>query len=112
MEQQLKYGDTSTYQFFLDDLRMDWLTSLTNRSNGQTQFLFNLVGGDFEKLMQLEMQLKNCVLFYSPTTLAEVEHILSLTPIADFLQLTLLSLDLFSTKNKDKYKDGQKIKNV
>jgi len=58
-----KYGLTKTYKYELDKERLNWLTDRTNRSNGQTQFLFQLVDGDFEKLKQLEMKIKNC--FYS-----------------------------------------------
>ena len=43
--------------------RCDDFTNKTNRSLGQTKFLLQLVNNDWEKLKQLEMQIKNC--FYS-----------------------------------------------
>lgn len=80
METELKYGRKDTYKYELDKERLNWLTDRTNRSNGQTQFLFQLVDGDFEKLKQLEMQLKNCFCFYCPADKDEVEKVMNLVP--------------------------------
>jgi len=65
-------------KYKLDEERLNWLTELTNRSKGQTQFLFNLLEGDFEKLKQLEMKLKNCLCNYCPSDLEEVEKVMCL----------------------------------
>lgn len=75
----LKYGQTETYKYRLTKEQLDWITNQTNRSNGQTQFLFQLVDGDFEKLKQLELQIKNC--FYScPGDKEEVEKLMKIVP--------------------------------
>ena len=84
---ELKYGRTDTYKYNLDKEKLDWLTSRTNRSNGQTQFLFQLVDGDFEKLKLLEMQLKNCFVGYCPGGKKDVERIMNLEPKCDMLKL-------------------------
>jgi len=64
----------------LDKEKLEWITDKTNRSLGQTQFLYKLVEGDFEKLKKLEMQIKNCYIFYCPSTKKEVEKILKMKP--------------------------------
>jgi hypothetical protein len=45
--------------FKLEKGLLERLTKITNRSNGQTQFLFELCDCDFEKLLDLERKLKN-----------------------------------------------------
>lgn len=71
----------------LDKERLDWLTDRTNRSNNQTQFLFNLLNGDYEKLLRLEEQVKNCFLFYCPGDLESVEEVLNMTPKDNYFHL-------------------------
>ena len=51
---ELKYGDGKTYNHKLDDEQLKSLISKTYRSKTQTQFLFNLVDGDLDKLKELE----------------------------------------------------------
>ncbi len=79
----------------LDKERLDWLTDKTNRSNGQTQFLYNLLEGDFEKLVQLEMQLRNCLCGYCPGDMEEVEKVLKMKPSGnvDFYKNTKYDFD-------------------
>ena len=84
---ELKYGHKETYQYELDNERLNWLTSKTNRSNGQTQFLFQLVDGDFEKLKQLEIQLKNCFFSACPGDKEEVDKVMKMTPKWDGFKL-------------------------
>lgn len=76
----VKYGQSSTYLFELDKERLEWLSGKVNRSKSQTQFLFQLVEGDFEKLKDLEVQIKNCFVDYCPASVEDVERIMSLTP--------------------------------
>lgn len=57
---------------------MDWVTGKTNRHFSQTQTLFELVDGDFDRLLQLESRIKRHFLSYSPGDKEEVERILSL----------------------------------
>jgi len=71
----------------LDLERLNWLTDRTNRSNNQTQFLFDLVDGDFEKLKTLETQIKNCFLFYCPGDKDEVDKVLKMEPKDDSFSL-------------------------
>lgn len=75
----LKYGQTETYKHELTKEQMDWIISRTNRSRGQTQFLFQLVDGDFENLKKLEMQISNC--FYPcPGDKEEVDKLMKIKP--------------------------------
>lgn len=76
----LKYGHTNTYKYYLDTERLNWLTDRTNRSNGQTQFLFQLVDGDFEKLKQLETHMKNCLYSGCPGDKEQVERVMKMNP--------------------------------
>ena len=84
---ELQYGKSNTYKYELDKERLDWLTDRTNRSKGQTQFLFQLVDCDFEKLKQLEMQLKNCFCFYCPDNKEAVEEVMRMQPRTNLLVL-------------------------
>lgn len=69
----------------LDDEQLNWLTNRTNRSNGQTQFLYDLVDGDFEKLKQLEMQLANCLVNYCPADMETVDMVMTMKPKCSLL---------------------------
>lgn len=74
-----EYGHKETYQYELDKERLNWLTSKTNRSNHQTQFLFQLVDGDFEKLQELELKMKNCFYWDCPSDKEEVDKVMKMT---------------------------------
>jgi len=60
----------------LDDKRLKYLTDRTNRGNGQTQFLYDLLNGDFENLKALENKIRNCFLFYCPGNKEEIMKIM------------------------------------
>ena len=55
------------------------LTNLTNRSNSQTQFLFELCDFNFHKLLELERKLKNNFVFYCPGDKESVSKILAMS---------------------------------
>jgi len=84
---ELKYGNTKTYKYELDKERLNWLTDKTNRSNTQTLFLFQLVDGDFEKLKDVEMQIKNCFYFACPSDKDELNELMSLQPKSTYFSL-------------------------
>ena len=84
---ELKYGDSKTYKYQLDDDKVKSLTSKTNRSKAQTQFLFNLVDGDFDKLKELETQIKNCFVNYCPGSKDEVVKLLNMKPKSNYFKL-------------------------
>jgi hypothetical protein len=86
---ELKYGKKETYNHELDKEKLDALTLKTRRSNLQTQFLFNLVKGDVDKLVHLEEQLKNNFLFYCPDNESELNHVLNLTPKTKWFKIDL-----------------------
>lgn len=75
---ELKYGLTQTYKFKLSEEQLNLLVDKTNRSKDQTQFLFNLVDGDFERLKELETKLKNCFYAGCPTDKETVNHIMNM----------------------------------
>ena len=60
-----------------EDLLIRFVKS-TNRSKAQTNFLFELCGGDFQKLVLLEEKIKNNFLDYCPKNKDEVESILNM----------------------------------
>jgi len=80
----LQYAQLSTYKYFLTPEQLEFLTSKTNRSVGQTQYLFQLVDGNFEKLKQLESQIKNCFVQYCPGDKEEVTKVLGMTPRSNY----------------------------
>lgn len=49
----------------------DWLTSKTNRSVGQTKFLYEVVGFNWKLLLELEEAIKVFRCCYCPGDLAE-----------------------------------------
>ena len=57
---------------------LDRLTDATNRSKGQTNFLYDLCDGDLEKLLRLEEKIRNNFLSYCPDDKEEVEKILAM----------------------------------
>ncbi len=65
-------------EFKLDKNLLNQITHITRRSDNQTQFLFNLLGGDVYKLEMLELQLKNCFVSFCPDTLEEVETVMKM----------------------------------
>lgn len=77
---EIQYGKTDSYKHQLDKEKLNWLTDRTIRSNGQTIFMFQLVDGDFERLKQLEMNIKNCFYFGCPADKETVNEILEMQP--------------------------------
>lgn len=71
----LEYGET---RYELDSERLNWLTDRTNRSNRQTIYLYQLLDANFEKLIQLEIKIKNCFISYCPASKDEVEKIMKM----------------------------------
>lgn len=86
----VKYGDSNTYSYKLDDERLRWLVSKTNRSVNQTQFLFNLVDGDFSALKRLEEKIKNTFYGGCPSDREEVDIIMLKNDISDRFKLDTL----------------------
>lgn len=84
---ELEYGNTKTYLYDLDKDLLDELTKRTNRSKSQTQFLFQLVDGDFEKLKELEVKMKNCFLAGCPADKNAVEEVMNMTEKTDYFKL-------------------------
>lgn len=78
-------------EYEMDKELLDKFTDATNRSKGQTSFLFNLVKGDFLKLVELEERLKNNHLSYCPGDEEEVEKVLCMDKYGN----KWFNLDLF-----------------
>lgn len=57
---------------------LDNFTELTNRKPSQELFLFDLLGGDFDKLVEIEEKLHRNHLSYCPGDLEECEKVLSM----------------------------------
>ena len=66
---------------------LDKFTDVTNRSKGQTNFLFDLCDGDFQKLVRLEEKIRNNFLSYCPDDKEEVEKILAMDDESDWFNL-------------------------
>lgn len=67
-----------SYICIMKEINIDILTSITNRTLGQTKFLLELLNDDYEKLLLLERKLKNNFLSFCPGTKKEIEKILSI----------------------------------
>jgi len=57
---------------------LDDFTDLTNRHPRQEKVLFDLLGGDFDKLVELEEKLYRNFVFYCPGDLEECEKVLAM----------------------------------
>lgn len=88
----VQYGKSETYSFELDKERLDWLCAQTNRNKGQTQFLFQLVEGDFEKLKALEVQLKNSFVSFCPENTEEVKYVMALKTKSNWFTMPVNNL--------------------
>jgi len=62
----------------LDKVLLEKLTDFTNRSKGQTLFLFELCDNDFDKLLLLEKKLKEFYCNFCPGTKERVEEFLNM----------------------------------
>ena len=88
-QESLKNGEKVKVSFYKESFynikytitqeQLKSITDKTNRSFGQTQHLYTLVYGDFEKLKQLEMKIKNCLCFYCPGDRKEVDQIMKMS---------------------------------
>ena len=74
-------------EYKLDKERLDYIVSKTNRSNNQTQFLYNLLDGDFQKLKELEIKIKNNFIHYCPGDMESVEMILGLENKSNYFEI-------------------------
>lgn len=60
-------------------------TSATNRSKGQTHFLFDLLDQDFDKLVELEKRIRTNMIGYCPGDVEECDRVLSLDIVDKYL---------------------------
>lgn len=65
-------------KYELDEARLKFITHEFNRSKNQTNFLYNLVEGDFDKLLELEHKIKRNFLHYCPGDVNSVNDILKM----------------------------------
>lgn len=72
----------------MDNDLLERFTDVTNRSKGQTLFLYDLCDGDFQKLVRLEEKLKNNFLGYCPNDKETVEKILTMNDKSDWYNLS------------------------
>ncbi|MCA9749592.1 MAG: hypothetical protein KDH96_03590 [Candidatus Riesia sp.] len=75
-----------------EEILLDRLSSATNRSLRQTQFLFELVERNLTTLIQLEEQIGNCFIAYCPDNKDQIDKILSLTPRSNHFQINFIRL--------------------
>jgi hypothetical protein len=63
--------------YLLTDEQLKQLNQF-NRSKGQSNFLYNLLDGDFDELVLLEMIIKANSIFWVPDTREEVDKIFNM----------------------------------
>jgi hypothetical protein len=71
----------------MDKDLLDKFTDATNRSKGQTNFLFDLCDGNFQKLVLLEEKIRNNFLSYCPSDKEEIEKILTMNDESGWFNL-------------------------
>ena len=81
---EIIYSDKSTYKHFISDEKLKYISSLTNRKTTQTEFLYNLVGGNIDLLILLERKIKNNGVPYCPGSLSDIKEILDMKDKSDF----------------------------
>ena len=57
--------------------KLEEVQKISNRSTNQTQFLFNLLKGNYERLLKLEKKIKEKFISYCPDNEKEVIEILN-----------------------------------
>jgi len=97
---------------------IDKISTIFNRSVQQTNFLFELLGNDFQKLIDLELKIKNNFIYYCPDDLNEVDFIMKLTDKSDYFEVELfpehtikISVEK-NNKNVLNFKQKQKNKDI
>jgi hypothetical protein len=73
-----KYGDTNTYKYKIKKEYLEALSTVINRSNGQTLFMYQLVDGNMTMFFQLMYKMKKYFVSYCPGDVEEVNKILNL----------------------------------
>lgn len=86
-----------------EDINLEILTNITNRTLNQTKFLLNLLDNNYEKLFTLERKLKNNFIFYCPSTKKEIKKI---------LKIQKDKIDSYDWKTLDLVKSLSKYDNV
>jgi hypothetical protein len=71
----------------MDKDLLDKFTDATNRSKGQTNFLFDLCDGNFQKIVLLEEKIRNNFLSYCPSDKEEIEKILTMNDESGWFNL-------------------------
>lgn len=64
--------------------KLEWFSNITNRSKRQTEMLYDLVGGNWDKLKELELKIRIGHIQYCPSSKKEVNEILE-APLVRFL---------------------------
>lgn len=85
----MRYGQTSTYLHKLNEDLSYWLCNQTNRSKTQTLYLYQLVDGNFEKLVALEEQIKNTHYHACPDNKQDVDFIMKMKPKTKWFKIEL-----------------------
>ena len=83
----LEYGRCETYKYELTVEQLDYVCKQFNRSKTQSQFLFQLVDGDFDKLLSLELKIKNCFISYCPGDVDAVDVIMNMETESNWFKL-------------------------
>jgi len=68
---------------------IDKISTIFNRSVQQTNFLFELMDNDFQKLIDLELKIKNNFIHYCPSNLNEVDSIMKIDNKSDWFKIDL-----------------------
>lgn len=71
----VKYSNRNTYFYSIDKFRLDSIVKTTNRSTTQTEFLFQLVDGDIDRLLLVELFFKNNHINGCPSSKKELKSI-------------------------------------
>jgi len=68
---------------------IDKISTIFNRSIQQTNFLFELLDNDFQRLIDLELKIKNSFIHYCPSNIDEVNQIMKLENKTDYFKIDL-----------------------
>jgi len=96
----------------LDSDRLIALIAKSNRAEAQTQFLFNLLDGDFNKLCELEEKIKNNFLFFCPDSKEEVNKILKMGYGSHYFKFGDIEHELFLQRKASDEALIKKIKTI
>ena len=80
----LKYGNANTFTYRLSEEELIYINKRIMNAYGQIEWLYNLVNGCYDSLLDLISKMRNNFIAYLPDTKEEVDIILKMSNVGYF----------------------------